>query len=83
MTGMDVYEELTRVFHHVFERDDLVLTPELTAEDVPGWNSFKQVEIILEVQERFHIRLTSKDLDHLQNVGDLARAIAAKTALKA
>ncbi len=83
MPESDVYDELTRVFHQVFERDDLVLTPELTADHVPGWNSFKQVEILLEVQERFHIQLTSKDVDHLQTVGDLARTIVMKTALKA
>jgi acyl carrier protein len=77
---MEVYDELTRVFHQVFERDDLVLTPELAADDVPGWDSFQHVEIILEVQERFNIRLTSKDLDHLQTVGDLARVIVTKAA---
>jgi acyl carrier protein len=81
MTEKEVYAELSRIFHKVFERDDLVLTPELTADDVPGWNSFMQVEIILEVQERFDIRLTSEDLDHLLNVGDLAHAILMKTAL--
>jgi acyl carrier protein len=39
-----------------------VPTPELTADDVPGWNSFKQIEILLEVQERFHIQLTLRFL---------------------
>lgn len=79
MNDMDVYAELTMVFRKVFERDDMVLAPELTAEDVPGWNSFKQVEIIIEVQERFGIRFLSADIDHFQNVGDLARAIELKT----
>jgi acyl carrier protein len=55
------------------------LTPETTAHDVSGWNSFRQVEIILEVEERFAIKLTTSDVDKLECVGDLVTIIAAKT----
>ena len=60
-------------------RDDLVLTPELTAKDVQGWDSFKQIEIIMASEERFGIKFTTRELDSLQNVGDLVRVVAAKT----
>ena len=32
-----VYKELTEVFHDVFMRDDIALTPDLTAKQVHGW----------------------------------------------
>jgi len=76
----EIYATLTTVFQEVFHRSDLVLSPELTADDVPGWNSFKQIEIILEVEQRFGIELRSRDVDELENVGDLAAVIAAKIA---
>jgi acyl carrier protein len=79
MSHADIYQKLTRVFHDVFKREDIVLTPELAANDVPGWDSFRQVEIILAVEQRFDITLSSSDVDELETTGDLVRAIAAKT----
>jgi acyl carrier protein len=78
MRHTEIYDQLTQVFRDVFLRTDIVLTPELTATDVAGWNSFKYVEIILAVEERFAIRLGSRDVDDLETVGDLARVIATK-----
>ena len=37
--------ELTEILRDVFMRDDLVVSPATTADDVPGWDSFKQIEI--------------------------------------
>lgn len=79
MTNSEIYAGLDEVFKEVFFRDDIVLTPELTADDVEGWTSFKQVEIILAAEERFGVRLASREIDGLKNVGDLANLIAGKT----
>jgi acyl carrier protein len=73
------YEVLGEIFRDVFMRDDIVLTPELTAADVPSWDSFKQIEIIISVQEYFGIKLSSKDIDGLHCVGDLASIIETKS----
>ena len=78
-TESEIYPALTTIFHDVFLRDDLVLTPELTAKDVPGWDSFKQIEIIMASEEQWKIRFSTRELDALRCVGDLARTIAAKT----
>jgi acyl carrier protein len=56
------------------------LRPELSAKDVPGWDSFKQIDIILAVEEKYGIKFNTRELDSLNNVGDLVRVIAAKTA---
>ncbi len=56
--------------------DDLALSPETTAKDVPGWDSFKMVEIIVTVEERFGVQITSRDVDRLRNLGDLVTMIS-------
>jgi len=72
------YAALTEIFNDVFMREDMKLTPELSAKDVPGWDSFKQIEIIISCEERFGIKLNTREIDSLKNVGDLATVIAAK-----
>ncbi len=75
-----IYEDLTEIFNDVFMVDDMKLTPELSAKDVKGWDSFKQIEIMVSVEERFNIKLSTREIDGLKNVGDLADVIAKKTA---
>jgi acyl carrier protein len=73
-----IYAALTEIFNDVFMRDDMQLTPTLTARDVPGWDSFKQIEIMVSVEERFAIKLNTREIDSMKCVGDLAAVIAAK-----
>jgi acyl carrier protein len=78
-TEAEIYPTLTTIFHDVFLRDDLALAPELTAKDVQGWDSFKQIEIIMATEEQWKIRFSTRELDSLRSVGDLVRTIGAKT----
>jgi acyl carrier protein len=78
-TEPQAYDGLTEIFSDVFMRDDIALKPELTAKDVDGWDSFKQIEIIMAVEEKFGIKFQTRDLDTMKNVGDLIRLITAKS----
>jgi acyl carrier protein len=78
MSEAEFYPALTEIFRDVFLRD-VALRPELTAKDVPGWDSFKQIEIIVALEERYGVKFRTKELDSLNNVGDLARILAEKT----
>jgi acyl carrier protein len=41
------------------------------ATDIVGWDSMKYVELILAVEERYQIRLQTRDVDRLKSVGDI------------
>jgi acyl carrier protein len=75
-----IYAALTEIFNDVFMTDDMKLTPALTARDVPGWDSFKQIEIMVSVEEKFGIKLNTREIDGLKSVGDLADVIEKKQA---
>ncbi len=80
MTEAEIYAALTDIFRETFMNDEMALTPTLSAKEVKGWDSFKQIEIIVAAEERFGIKMSTRELDSLQNVGDLVRVVAAKTA---
>ena len=79
MTKPEIYEVLTRIFREVFASEDMILSDELSAKEVPDWDSFKQIEIIIAVEERFGIKFRTREMDSLNNVGDLVKLIASKT----
>ena len=62
---------LTAVFREVFDDDELVLKPELTANDVEGWDSLAHIRLILSVQKKFGIKFSPVEMNRLKNVGDL------------
>jgi acyl carrier protein len=80
-TEVEIYGTLTEIFRDVFMRDGMMLRPELTALDVPGWDSFKQIEIVVATEERFNIKLNNRELDSLRCIDDLVRVVAVKAAV--
>jgi acyl carrier protein len=72
----EIYTSLNELFNDVFLREDIALAPSTTAKDVEGWDSFKMIEIIMAVQEKFGIKVSTKELDGLKNVGDLVAVIS-------
>jgi acyl carrier protein len=82
MKNDEVYKNLTLLFRDIFMRDNIVLQPSMSAKDIPGWDSFKQMQIIICVEEFFGVTISTKILDRLQTVGDLAEAIVALTEVR-
>jgi len=78
MTESEIYRGLQHVFETVFRRRDIRLTPELTAADVPGWDSFRYVSIIMATEAYFGVKFLGSDIDDLKNIGDLAQSVARK-----
>jgi acyl carrier protein len=75
MTDGEIYEQLTEIIRDVLMNFDLVLRPDLTAKEVDGWDSYKMIEIIVAVESQFGLKVKSKELDDLENVGDLVMLI--------
>jgi acyl carrier protein len=79
MTEHEIAVVVHGVLREVFEREDLALSPSTTAKEVPGWDSFKQIEIVLALEARFGISFTTQDLDALRTVGDLVAVVCRKS----
>ena len=75
MSATEVRAELTRVFRDTFDDDSLELRDDLTAKDVPGWDSLTNIDLVVSVEKRFKIKLTTRDVVGLKNVGELLRLI--------
>jgi len=78
MAASDVNDFLNDLFKDLFMRDDIVLTSETTAADIEGWDSYKQVEIIIATEDKYGIKMTTKEIDGLDSIGDLIKLIESK-----
>ena len=66
---------LNDIFQDVFDDDELRITRETNAADVPGWDSLTHVTLLLNVEKRFGLRFSSAQVASLNSVGDLVDLI--------
>jgi acyl carrier protein len=78
MTSEEALVELTDVFREVFERPDLTLTRDSTAENVPGWDSVMHINVIVGAEMHFGIKFKAAELDEMRDVGELVDLIVKK-----
>jgi acyl carrier protein len=74
----DQLDKLSDIFRVLFNRPDLELTDDLTAKNVPGWDSFNHVNLIINIEEEFGVRFSNDEVGGMQNVGNLKKLLASK-----
>ncbi len=78
MTQDDIYAELTAIFRDVFADSAIVAKPEMSAKDVPEWDSFNHINILVAAEMRFGVKFRTTEIGALRNVSDFAALIAEK-----
>jgi acyl carrier protein len=74
MQQQEVLAKLQEVFDGVFLQK-VVVSPELSADDVEEWDSLAHVPLILTVEQTFGIRFRVGEVEATKNVGDLVDLI--------
>ena len=77
MNGQQL-EKLTDIFRTLFNDPDLVLRVGLVATDVPGWDSFNHVNLMIIIEQEFGVKFTNEEVVKMQNVADLKNVLKGK-----
>lgn len=78
MNRNEITEQLTTIFHEVFNDNNIVLRDDMTASDVDNWDSLTHMLMITKVEEVFGVKFKLKELNKLKMVGDLLSNLEAK-----
>jgi acyl carrier protein len=78
--ALPLHERLEEIFQTVFGDDDLVLTDDTTAADIPGWDSVAHINLMFTIEQAFGVQLAGAEMDDLDSVGALKRLLASKGA---
>lgn len=71
-------EKLTSIFHEIFSDNSIVLSDDMTANDVENWDSLTHMLMISKVEETFSVKFKLKELNKLKTVGDLINILLTK-----
>lgn len=73
-------ERLTRIFRDVFENDSIVVSDDMTAADIEGWDSLSHIDLLYSIEREFGIVFTIGEAGSaLKNVGELRALVEKKT----
>lgn len=74
---MNVRIKMGEAFSRIFNRN-MVLTDEMTASDVPEWDSLTHISLIIEIEDEFNLKFTVDDIADLKNVGEMISMVERK-----
>lgn len=71
MSQTALWDELQSVFRDVFDDAKLCISREMTAADVEGWDSIKNLQLMVAVEAAFDVHINTGEIAGLGNVGEL------------
>ena len=80
MEAKNLHQKLEQIFQSVFDRQDLAIRDDMTADDVDGWDSLAQINLVVGAEDVFKVRFQTAEIKALKNVGQFKQLIADKLA---
>jgi len=74
----EVKTEVRDAMREVFNRDDLEINDDMTADDIEEWDSMEHITLIFSLESRFGIKFKTEEIGGIQNVGEFINVISAK-----
>ena len=78
---MEIHERLVDVFRQALDDDSLMLTDEMTADDIKGWDSVAHINLMFSIEQAFGVQFHGNELAEMENIGKLKQFLASKQRL--
>lgn len=71
-------EDLVSVLMEVFNLRAEQIVPELIKEDVGNWDSLKQMDLVVSIEQKFNISLEIMDIAKMDSVANIIEVLQGK-----
>ena len=78
MDKEEVFARIKPIFEEVLDCEDIVITPELNADDIDEWDSLSHVRLIVTHEIEFGVRFETSEVIGLKNVGEFVDLLIKK-----
>lgn len=75
MTREEIMNNLTPVARNIFQNSNLVLTDDLSAENVETWTSLAFMQFLTAIEEKFGFKFKMMELIQMKTMGDIINAM--------
>lgn len=78
MSDLEIMDGITEVVREALGDDTITLTPDSTAGDFAGWDSFKHITIVVATELRFGVKFKTAEIESLRKIGDFVSLLQKK-----
>lgn len=78
MVKEEILMKLNQIFIDELDNKDIQLSNEITAEDIPEWDSLSHIYLVVAIEKDFNIRFSSAAIKEWKCVGDIIQTIEQK-----
>jgi acyl carrier protein len=71
LTPEQTHQRLEELFQTVFNDDGLTLRDDMTAAEVPGWDSVAHINLMFSIEQAFAVEFLGNELAEFANIGEL------------
>ena len=83
MTHEEILKKVTLIFRDVFDDETLVITDSTNSDDIEDWDSLEHISLIISMEKEFDMKFDIKEVNKLENVGQMVDMIKMKMDEKA
>ena len=77
-----ILKTLEKIFREVFDDEKLKITEKTKATDIEEWDSLNQIKLIISCEKNFSNQLKPREVNALQNVGEMLSHLTKKLSTK-
>ncbi len=75
MNKTDILVKINEIFQDAFDDEALIINETTTANDIEGWDSLMQMNLIEMVEDEFGFQFSMDEATGLKNVGDMVNIV--------
>ena len=79
MERKEILGKLNVLFEDIIDEGPVSLSDASTADDVDGWDSLTNIQLVVEIEKQFDVRFSSEEITTWKNVGDMIDCIIQKS----
>lgn len=78
MTREEIMNKVNEIFRDVFDDDSLIITDSTNSDDIEDWDSLEHISLIISMEKEFDLKFDIKEVNKLENVGQMVDMIREK-----
>lgn len=78
MLREEIFEKLNILFRNNFNNQEINLTNETSDKDIEEWDSIEHIDLIVAIEDMFHIKFNIAEVNSMKNVGKMVDFIIQK-----
>lgn len=73
-----ILEQIRSIASDLFSIAPVSVTVESSPENIEAWDSTQHLNLVLAIEEKFHLQLSPEEIEQMQSIGAIAKLVESR-----